>query len=112
MERPGYGNASVVSRYWTAAHLDVTDVPLAYAPPKASWIDGFYRLRPLVKIDSGDRMARLRQQTHSIVKPEEIPRLPPLALPDALPRSERRLQLAAWWGQTSVARALSIRRAT
>jgi hypothetical protein len=71
---------SAVSRYWTPQHLDVTDVPLTYARPKATWIEGFERLRPLVKIDTDDRMRRHRVQTHAVVDPAEIPVLPPLVV--------------------------------
>ena len=72
MERPSHGNPVEVSAHWTPQHLDVTDVPLRYAAPKATWIDGFDRLRPLVNSDAGDRMARRRVQTRAIVDPAEI----------------------------------------
>jgi len=78
MDRPGHGNPMEVSAYWTPQHLDVTDTPLRYAAPKATWIDGFKRLRPSVGSDVVDRMARLRAHTHAIVDPAEITPLPPL----------------------------------
>jgi hypothetical protein len=81
MERLEMSEVTAVSRYWTPQHLDVTDAPLAYARPKATWIEGLERLRPLVKIDSDDRMRRRRAQTHAVVDPTEIPVLPPLPSP-------------------------------
>jgi hypothetical protein len=69
-----------VSRYWTPAHLDVTNIPLAYAPPKATWVDGYRRLRPLLAIDSLDRLARHRMTSHAVVDPTEITVLPPLVV--------------------------------
>ena len=85
MQRPSHWVHIEVSAYWTPEHLDVTDAPLRYAPPKATWIDGFERLRPLVRIDAGDRMARRRVQTHAVVDPAEI-----LAPPPVLPAPEAR----------------------
>jgi hypothetical protein len=70
-----------VSRYWTPGHLDVTNVPLAYARPKATWVEGYRRLRPLSAIDSQDRLARHRMSSHAVVDPTEITVLPPLAAP-------------------------------
>jgi hypothetical protein len=78
MDRPSHGNPMEVSAYWTPQHLDVTDTPLRYAAPKATWIDGFQRLRPAVRSDAIDRMARRRAQTHAVVDPAEITPLPPL----------------------------------
>lgn len=77
-----------VSRYWTPEHLDVTYVPLAYARPKANWVDGYKRLRPLLAIDSEDRLARHRMSSHAVVDPTEITVLPPLAAPAPV-RAER-----------------------
>jgi hypothetical protein len=81
MERPSHGNQLEVSARWTPQHLDVTDAPLRYAPPKAPWIDGFQKLRPLVTTDAGDRMARRREHSRAIVDPAEITVLPPLPRP-------------------------------
>jgi hypothetical protein len=78
MERPSHGNPVEVSARWTPQHLDVTDAPLRYAPPKADWIEEFDRLRPFVRSDAADRMARRRIQTRAIVDPAEITVLPPL----------------------------------
>jgi hypothetical protein len=90
MERPAHVESNAVSPYWTPQHLDVTDAPLTYAPPKAAWIDGFTRLRPLVRTDADDRLARRRQQTRSIVEPGEIPVLPPLIVRPPSPVAHRR----------------------
>jgi hypothetical protein len=79
MERPSHGNPVEVSARWTPQHLDVTDAPLRYAPPKADWTEEFDRLRPFVRSDVVDRMARRRAQTRAIVDPAEITVLPPLA---------------------------------
>ena len=78
MERPSHGNPVEVSAHWTPQHLDVTDTPLRYAPPKADWTTEFDRLRPFVRSDAADRMARRRLQTRAIVDPAEITVLPPL----------------------------------
>jgi hypothetical protein len=83
MDRPSHGNPTEVSAYWTPQHVDVTDAPVRYASPKATWIDGYERLQPLVKSDAGDRMARRRMHTRAVVDPAEITALPPLAPPDA-----------------------------
>jgi hypothetical protein len=70
-----------VSAYWTPQHLDVTDAPVRYAGPKATWIDEFERLRPFVRTDADDRMARRRVQTRAVVDSAEIMPLPPVAAP-------------------------------
>ena len=93
MERPSHGNPLEVSARWTPQHLDVTDAPLPYAKPKAAWIDGFERLRPLVVTDAGDRMARRREHTRAIVDPAEITVLPPL--PRAVPERGRPRRMPA-----------------
>jgi hypothetical protein len=90
MERLEMSEVSAVSKYWTPQHLDVTDVPLTYARPKATWIEGFERLRPLVKIDTHDRMRRHRVQTHAVVDPAEITVLPPLVAPQPAARAPQR----------------------
>jgi len=95
MDRPSHGNPLEVSAYWTPQHLDVTDAPLRYAPPKATWIDGFQRLRPLVKSDAGDRMARRRIQTRAVVDPAEIMPIPPVVRVAAAPERPHALDLYA-----------------
>jgi hypothetical protein len=90
MERPGHGNPLEVSARWTPQHLDVTNAPLRYAPPKAAWFDRFEKLRPLVVTDAGDRMARRRMHSRAVVDPAEITVLPPLQPPAAAtPESPR-----------------------
>ncbi len=86
MDRPSHGNPLEVSARWTPQHLDVTDAPLRYAAPKAPWIDGFQKLRPLVVTDAGDRMARRREHTRAIVDPAEITVLAAAAAAGARPR--------------------------
>ena len=76
-----------ISRYWTPEHLDVTHVPMTYARPKATWIDGYERLRPRVTSDSSERLARRRMSTHAVVDPAEITVLP--ALQPARPATAR-----------------------
>src|ERR1700694_5877746 len=78
MKRRSHGNPTEVSAHWTPQHVDVTDAPLHYAAPKATWIDGFQRLRTSVRSDAVDRMGRRRVQTRAIVDPAEIMPLPPL----------------------------------
>ena len=109
MSRPSHGNPLEVSAYWTPQHLDVTDAPLTYAPPKAAWIDGFDRLRPVMRSDVDDRMARRRAQTHAIVDPAEITVLPPLVRVNAITTSRRPAH--AWLdGMRSMSRLVSRRR--
>jgi hypothetical protein len=68
---------SLVSTYWTPEHLDVTDAPSTYAPPKPSWLEGFDALREHVTTTSEDRMLRRRLQEHSLVTdPGELALLP------------------------------------
>ncbi len=89
MERPSLGNPMEVSAYWTPQHLDVTDAPVRYAGPKATWIEEFQRLRRFVRSDADDRMARRRVQSRAVVDSAEIIPLPPLAVPpraSAVPR--------------------------
>ena len=78
MERARFAEVSAVSRYWTPNHLDVTDQPMRYAPPKPAWIDRLAEHRARVPIDDRDRLARLRMHTRAVVDPTEIPVLPPL----------------------------------
>ena len=92
MDRPSHGNPLEVSARWTPQHLDVTDAPLLYAAPKAPWIDGFQKLRPLVVTDAGDRMARRREHTRAIVDPAEITVLPPLPRPVVAREQPRAVQ--------------------
>jgi hypothetical protein len=77
MERPGHQNENcAVSQYWTPQHLDVTNAPLTYASPKATWIDEFQRLKGVLGSNTADRIARQRMHTHAIVDPCEITALP------------------------------------
>jgi hypothetical protein len=69
----------VVSERWTPNHVDVTHLPMTYARPKAAWIDRYSELRPTLRSDVIDRMERRRDQDRSVVDPNEIPVLPPLA---------------------------------
>jgi hypothetical protein len=109
MSRPSHGNPLVVSAYWTPQHLDVTDAPLAYAAPKAAWIDGFDRLRPVMRTDVDDRMARRRVQSHAIVDPAEITVLPPLVR--VAPIDSGRRPVRAWLdGMRSMSRLVARRR--
>jgi hypothetical protein len=106
MERPSHGNQLEVSARWTPQHLDVTDAPLRYAAPKAPWIDGFQKMRPLVVTDAGDRMARRREHSRAIVDPAEItvlPPLPPIAAQHAPPRV-RALLCEVWSASRRVMR--------
>jgi hypothetical protein len=109
MERPSHGNPLEVSARWTPQHLDVTDAPLTYAAPKAAWIDGFDRLRPVMRTDADDRMARRRAQTHAVVDPAEITVLPPLVRVVAVNADPRPVH--AWLdGMRSVSRLVARRR--
>lgn len=68
-----------VSRYWTPAHIDVTDAPIVYAKPKGDWLG---RLpRALVPVDETDRFRRRATSARLIVDPAEIRELPQLDLP-------------------------------
>jgi hypothetical protein len=68
-----------VSRYWTPAHIDVTDAPLVYAKPKGDWLT---RLpHPLAPVDDADRFRRRAVSSRLIVDTAEIPELPELDLP-------------------------------
>ncbi|MEA2664824.1 MAG: hypothetical protein QOI11_1768 [Candidatus Eremiobacteraeota bacterium] len=91
-----------VSRYWTPEHLDVTHVPLTYARPRASWVEGYQRLRPLLAIDTHDRLARHRMSSHAVVDPTEITVLPPLAA--AVPARRERTHRSFLDGVRAVAR--------
>lgn len=79
-----------VSRYWTPDHLDVTNVPMTYARPKAPWIDDFKRLRRRLSSDASERLARRRLHTHAVVDPNEITVLPPLPPPPVSVEPEER----------------------
>lgn len=78
-ERRAYEEILVVSDRWTPNHVDVTHLPMTYARPKATWIDRYSELRPMLRSDVIDRMERRRDQDHSVVDPNEITVLPPLA---------------------------------
>ncbi len=95
-----------VSRYWTPEHVDVTHAPLAYARPRANWVDGYKRLRPLLAIDSQDRLARHRMSSHAVVDPTEITVLPPLVAPAPVRRRRHH------WGVLDGVRAMAGRRAS
>ncbi len=110
MERPRHGNPLEVSASWTPEHVDVTDAPLRYAAPKAAWIDGYQRLRPFVRSDADDRMARRRIQTHAIVDLAEIMPLPPIV--PAHVRTERRAVSAWFAGMRSMSRLVTRRRSS
>ncbi|HEX3550801.1 MAG TPA: hypothetical protein VHT53_10520 [Candidatus Elarobacter sp.] len=98
MQRPSHGNPMEVSAYWTPQHVDVTDAPVRYAGPKATWLEEFRRLRPRPASDVSDRMARRRAHTHAIVDANEILAPPPVPLP-APRRAERtRSDVRAWFG--------------
>jgi hypothetical protein len=97
MERLDMTEVTAVSRYWTPDHLDVTNVPATYARPKATWIEGFERLKPLVPIDAQDRMVRRRMQTRAVVDPAEITVLPPVVVqPDSVPVQRERVSFAGF----------------
>jgi len=86
-----FGNHElVVSPYWTPEHLDVTYVPVTYARPKATWIEGFSTLRPRLSSDKFERAARRRLHTHAIVDPAEITVLPPLTDASAAKKKKER----------------------
>lgn len=72
---------SAVSRYWTPAHLDVTDAPLIYAKPKPAWIDRLAQVRSLAPIDEADRFRRRMISDRLAIEPNEIPELPVLEFP-------------------------------
>ncbi len=80
---------SEISRYWTPEHLDVTHVPMTYARPKATWIEGYERLRPRVTSDSSERLARRRMSSHAVVDPAEITVLPALQPARTAPQPSR-----------------------
>jgi len=84
MERSHAPQVTVVSRFWTPDHLDVTHVPMTYARPKPPWIDRLDK-RSRGRIDDRDRMARRREHSGAIVEPCEIPVLPPIAAAVAQP---------------------------
>ena len=85
-----FGNIeTVVSPYWTPEHLDVTYLPVTYARPKATWIEGFQSLRPRLSSDKFERAARRRLHTHAVVDPQEITVLPPLGDAAAAPKREK-----------------------
>ncbi len=89
MELRRHEEISEISRYWTPDHLDVTHVPMTYARPKATWIDGYQRLRPRVTSDSTERLARRRMSSHAVVDPAEITVLPALQPARTAPQPSR-----------------------
>jgi hypothetical protein len=76
MERPSHTENCTVSHYWTPQHLDVTNAVVIYAPPKATWIDEFQRMKGVLGSNTADRIARQRMHSHAIVDPCEITALP------------------------------------
>jgi hypothetical protein len=68
----------IVSKYWTPGHIDVTNAPIHYAKPKASWLERLDKHRPLVPIDSRDRATRRALNANLVVSALEIMELPPL----------------------------------
>jgi len=60
-------DSTIVSKYWTPAHRDVTGEPVAYARPKPTWLEGFQDVRERLQVTSDDRMHRRRLQDRSIV---------------------------------------------
>ncbi len=78
MESMRLGEAVMVSKYWTPDHIDVTDVPMTYARPKAAWIDRLDKRGRFKSLDEGDRLLRRRSHTSAFIDPAEITVLPPL----------------------------------
>ena len=78
MESMRLGEAVMVSKYWTPAHIDVTDVPMTYARPKAAWIDKLAQHPRYKALDERDRLFRRRSHTSAFIDPAEITVLPPL----------------------------------
>jgi len=72
------GEAVMVSKYWTPDHIDVTDVPMTYARPKAAWIDKLAQHPRYKALDERDRLFRRRSHTSAFIDPAEITVLPPL----------------------------------
>ncbi|GAC1426725.1 MAG: hypothetical protein NVSMB5_21340 [Candidatus Velthaea sp.] len=98
------GEIFAVSRYWTPHHIDVTNLPTRYAPPKSPWIDKFAEHRRLHAIDASDRLARRRVHTHAIVEPAEIPILPALVF---APPAPSRAQVFVKGVRTALARRMT-----
>jgi hypothetical protein len=88
IERRAYEETVAISPWWTPDHLDVTHVPLTYARPKAPWIERYTEIKKSISSDVSERMARRRDHYHSIVEPNEIVVLPPLAAPEPEPVDE------------------------
>lgn len=80
MESMRLGETVMVSRYWTPDHIDVTDVPMTYARPKATWIDHLDKHRRFKALDERDRLFRRRSHTSAFIDPAEITLLPPLRI--------------------------------
>lgn len=80
--REPYTETTIVSRYWTPDHLDVTYVPITYARPKAAWLEGFEALRPVMNADAQDRLFRRRLQSNAVVAdPGDLTVAPPIERP-------------------------------
>lgn len=88
MDGLNIGAVVAVSRYWTPQHIDMTYAPLEYGRTKPSWIDRLEEHRSLARIDWRDRMKRRAQHSKTVVAPEEIRVLPPLAAPAAAAQAE------------------------
>lgn len=71
----------VVSERWTPDHLDVTFVPMTYARPKASWIDGMRAYGATLRSDGRDRMHRRRDAAHTAVPFADITAAPAVNVP-------------------------------
>jgi len=80
MESMRLGEAVMVSKYWTPDHIDVTDVPMTYARPKAAWIDKLAQHPRYKAMDERDRLFRRRSHTSAFIDPAEITVLPALRL--------------------------------
>ena len=62
----------MVSRFWTPDHIDLTDVPMTYARPKATWIDHLDQHRRFKAIDERDRLFRRRSHARAFIEPAEV----------------------------------------
>ena len=71
MESMRLGETVMVSRFWTPDHIDLTDVPMTYARPKATWIDHLDQHRRFKAIDERDRLFRRRSHAMAFIDPAE-----------------------------------------
>ncbi|GAC1401919.1 MAG: hypothetical protein NVSMB64_00880 [Candidatus Velthaea sp.] len=93
-----------ISRYWTPYHIDVTHLPVRYAPPKAPWIDKLAEHQRLSAIDFSDRLARRRANTNAVVEPQEIPVLPAIQPAPTVPSRAHTFVVGV---RTAIARRLA-----